>query len=459
MPQSNTTVAALTQRGDRPSSPKHAVDRAFLPAAIEVLETPANPLGRTVALVLAAFFVIAVGWAAFAEIEVVAVARGQVEPSGGVQAVEPLERGVVRRLTVSNGDRVEAGQLLIELDPTEFEVDVEQLTRERQVHLLEVARLLAMLEGLAGRPTDFSPPPEADAEEVAIQRQRLDSDLAAYRAQMAELRAETGRRVAERAAAAAEIVKGREILPLIAEREQALHQLMEQGNTPRPVWLEVKTAAIQTRQEIAINEARLVEAESAIFAAERQQERLAADAVRDAMAQLIEARDEVAARTVALRKARQRDAYTRLAAPVAGWVQELEKTVPGRVVNPAEPLLVIVPADAPLLVEAKVPNADVGFLRVGDPVEIKIDSFPFTRFGTLQGQLVKLSSSSIEDEELGLVYEARIAIDDEQDERTSRIELTPGMQATAEIKTGTRTVLEFLFSPIARTADEALRER
>lgn len=459
MPRNDATVAELTRAGAWRSPARDAVDRAFLPAAIEVLETAANPLGRAIALTLAAAFAGAVLWAALAEIDVVAVARGQVQPVGGVQAVEPLERGVVRRLRVANGDEVQAGQLLIELDPTEAEVDVEQLERERRTHALDAARLEAMLAGLEGRPAGLGPPPGTDPQEAALQAARLRSDLAAHQARVAEIEAEIERRIAERDAAAAEIGKGREILPLIAEREEALRALMAQGNTPRPVWLEVKTALIQTRHEIAVNEARLAEAEAAIAAARRQQDRLAADAERDAVALLAEARDAVAARTVALRKARRRDAYARLTAPVAGWVQQLEKTAPGRVVSPAEPLLVIVPADAPLQVEARIPNADIGFVAIGDPVEIKVDAFPFTRFGTLRGRLVDLSGSTVEDEELGLVYEATVEIEDPSEEAERRIRLSPGMLASVEIRTGTRTVLDYLLSPVRRTAGEALRER
>lgn len=436
-------------------------EREFLPAALEILETPANPIGRAVALSLAAFFVIAITWAWIGEIDIVAVAQGRVVPVGGVKHIQPREIGNVRAIHVSDGMYVEEGDLLIELDPTESEVDRDQLERERMEAAVEVSRLTAYIRGLRGLPANYAPPEgSSDPAIVAMHESRLESDLAAFEAQIASLDAELSRRIADREAIQAEIAKLDALIPLLTEREESLRQLLEKGHTPKPVWQEAKTVLIETRHDRVIQGHRLAEAESGMDAAVKERNRVVADLLREAYAELAEARKSLSQSDLALRKALNREELHNLRAPVSGVVQQLSVHTVGGVVQPAEPLLVIVPDDAVLEVQVNVLNKDAGFVELQDEAEIKLDAFTFTKYGTLDGIVRSISSDALEDENLGFVYDTRITLLSDYIHADGRnVPLIPGMSVTAEIKTGKRRIIEFLLSPVKRYQSEFGQER
>lgn len=437
-------------------------EREFLPAALEILETPANPAGRAVAISLALFFTIALAWAFIGKIDIVAVAQGRVVPVGGVKQVQPREIGNVRAIHVADGEHVEAGQPLIELDPTESEVDRDQLARERMEAAINVARLTAYINGLRGREPNYSPP-EVDGFDPAIavmHRSRLESDLAAFEAEVASLDAELSRRVADRSAIQAEVAKLNELIPLLADRELALRELLEKGVTPKPTWQEAKTHLIENQHDQVIQGHRLTEAESGMEAAVKERQRIIADKLQQAYTELAEARKALSQSDLALRKALNREELHLLRAPVAGTVQQLAVHTVGGVVQPAEPLLVIVPDEADLEVRVQILNKDKGFVEEENDAEIKIESFNFTKYGTLTGTVRSISSDAVEDETLGLVFDASVSLDADTIRADGRdVPLVPGMSVTVEIKTGKRRIIDFLLSPIQRYQDEAIRER
>ena len=434
--------------------------REFLPAALEIMETPANPLGRGVAIALSAFFAIAVAWALLGRIDVVAVAHGRIVPVGGVKAVQSLEAGIVRAIHVRDGQKVAAGELLIELDPTESEVDREQIQRDRTEAAVEAARIEAMLDGLAGGPGAFEPPAGADPALAGLHANRLRSDLAAYEAQTASLDAERARVAADRAALDAELAKLRATLPFLTEREATLRALEAKGHAARPVWLEAKTVLIASVYDAEVLEHRVAEAEAAMVAAERRKAELEAEARRLAMEMLQDARRRLELGDIALRSADKRERQQRLTAPADGTVQQLAIHTVGGVASPAETLLVVVPETGDLEVQAFVLNRDKGFVRAGQTAVVKLEAFPFTRYGHIDGAVLHLSGDAIEDEARGLVYDARVSLAETSIAADGEaVALAPGMAVTVEIRTGERRVIEFLLSPLLRYRDESLRER
>ena len=434
--------------------------REFLPAALEVLETPANPLGRVIALTLAALFVIVVLWALIGSVDVVAVAQGRIVPVGGIKLIQPLEAGTVRAIHVRDGQQVKAGDLLVELDPTESEVDRDQLLRDREEAGVDFARLTAMLDGLAGGEATYTPPDGVDPDLAALHRDRLSADLASYQAQLASDDADLARQEAEEEALKAERDKLTETIPIIAEREEALRQLADQGLTARPKWLEVKTQLIGSQHDLTVLTHRIDEAAAGIVAAQKNRAKFVADTRRQAYVDLLDARHRLNQAEIALRKADQRERQHQLVAPVDGKVQQLAVHTVGGVVTPAETLMVIVPDTSQLEVEAFVLNRDKGFVRAGQDAVIKLQAFPFTRYGTIAGKVLHLSGDSIKDDKQGLVYDARLSLAatsiraDGED-----VPLEPGMEVSVEIKTGTRRLIEYLLSPLLRYENEAMRER
>jgi len=434
--------------------------REFLPAALEIVETPASPLGRIVALSLAAFFTIAVVWAVLGKVDVVAVAQGRIVPEGGVKTIQPLEIGKVRTIHVRDGDRVSAGDVLIELDPTESEVDVDQLRRELLELDLVLRRLGAHLRGLDGRPPEFEPTEGAEPRLVRMHEAQLEADQRAFQSRLATIEADISRRLAEIDSIKAEIGKYTQILPLNKEREADLYELLQRGNTEQLRWMEAKEQLIDTQENINIARHRLRESESGLEAAFKQMEDAKAEAQQEALAEMVESNRRVDEIRLALKKAAQRERFTRLVAPVDGVVQQLAVKTEGGVVTPAEPVMAVVPADAMLEIEATVLNKDKGFVEPGQAAEIKVETFLFTKYGTIDGEVLDIADDAVEEENVGLVYPIRVALAETQMQVEGRpVPLTSGMNVTVEIKTGRRRIIEFLLSPLKKYGDEAIQER
>ncbi|MBN8196033.1 HlyD family type I secretion periplasmic adaptor subunit [Thalassospira povalilytica] len=451
----------LNPNSDQSKSRRFAEEREFLPAAIEIMETPANPIGRTVALSLAGFFTIALAWSVIGEVDVVAVAQGRLVPTGGVKQIQPLEIGTVRAIHVRDGQHVSAGDLLIELDPTESEADKGQLLHERDAAALDIARLKTFLDGLDRREIPPLPKHAALNDEILqTAEQKLRSDLAAFFAKLAAKDAEAAKLRAERASIKAEIAKSRELLPLLVEREGSLSGLVSDGISTKPVWLEVKQQLIETKSNLEIYRNRLEEADASIMAAEKDRENLIAQTKQQTLEQLLEARNKFQTAVITLRKAESREDRHQLRAPVSGTIQQLAVHTVRGVVSPAESLMVVVPDDVELEAVAKVQNKDAGFVATEQDAVIKIDSFPFTRYGKIDGKVKSISRDAIQDEDLGLVYEVRATLQASEIFADGRmVKLTPGMTASVEVKTGKRRIIEFLLSPVMKYGDEALRER
>ncbi|MDP6390978.1 MAG: HlyD family type I secretion periplasmic adaptor subunit [Alphaproteobacteria bacterium] len=435
-------------------------EQDFLPSALEIVERPASPAARTVALTLVAFFTIAVVWAMVGEVDIVAVAQGKIVPAGGVQAIQSLEIGVVRAIHVREGQDVKSGDLLIELDPTESEVDKGQVARELVAAQVDFARQNAMLRALDGGKAAFTAPKGADPNVVMLHRERLKSDILAHEAKLAALEGEFSKRIAERAAIKAEISKLEATIPLVAEREKSLAGLIKKGIAPRRQWLEVKQTLIEQRQDLAIEKHRLAEADAALVTIQKQRKQAEAEARREVLGEIVEVQNRISAATLQLRKVEKRERLQRLRAPADGVVQQLQVHTVGGVVTPAQVLMVVVPKNTPLEIEAMIFNKDKGFVEAGQAAEIKVESFSFTKYGVVDGHVKHVSGDAVQDENLGLIYPARVAMS----RTTMRVDgrdvpLVPGMAVTVEIKTGKRQIIEFLMSPLLRYRQESLRER
>ena len=452
--------AALSEERARPKIARRGHELEFLPAAVEVLETPASPAGRTVMLLIVAFFVTATAWAWFGSIETVAVAQGRIIPGGRVKVIQPLEIGVIRAIHVEEGQHVKAGQLLIALDPTASGADRTRLQQEQMAAMTDLARLEAMLDNGPEPVSAFQPPAGADPALVAMNRALLIDRLEEQRARQAAIAQEIQQRKAELTGIMTSIETLAGIIPLLAERVDKRQILADKGYGSKLLVLQLRQELQEHQGSLALEQNRRREIEAAIAALEqRLAETVAAfrAQLQQDMSAALQRRDAAAQE---LLKAEKRHRQRNLTAPVAGRVQQLQVHTLGGVVNPAEPLMVIVPDDSQLEIEAMVLNKDVGFVAVGQAVEIKVESFPFTKYGLIEGEVRQISADAVQDERLGLVYPARVVLKQTQILVGERwVDLAPGMSVTAEVKTGERRTIEFFLSPFLRYQDEALRER
>jgi hemolysin D len=434
-------------------------EREFLPAAIEIMEQPAPPLGRALIWSLCAFFTIAVGWSVVGRVDIVAVATGKVVPQGRTKVVQPLEIGVVRAIHVADGDRVTVGQPLIDLDPTDATADLDKMERERVARALDVARLDSLLSG--GPDTAPLQVPDGSEPNLLEAAERLlDSQWQECTARLAALDGEIERRTSEIKVAESEVERLKAILPLLRDRSDSLGGLALKGFTSRLHASEVQQQLIEAEKNLLGAEDKHREAEAALRAAQQQRRQTERESESQWRKDRAEAADKWAVARQEILKARKRRDLQRLVSPIDGTVTNLATWTVGGVVKPGDTLLNVVPLSATPEIEAQVLNKDIGFVLAGQKVSVKFDAFPFTRYGTVPGEVIDVSRDANKDDKLGLVYPVRVrleAADMEIDGK--RVAIAPGMAVNAEIITGDRRVIDFVLSPILRYRGEAGRER
>ncbi|MEK7445241.1 MAG: HlyD family type I secretion periplasmic adaptor subunit [candidate division NC10 bacterium] len=431
-------------------------DREFLPALLEIQDSPPSPLGMALGLIILALVAAVAAWATLGSLDVVAVARGRVITAGHSKLIQPLEAGLIRAIRVADGAAVRKGQVLVELDPTASGADETRLASEEAAARVHIARLRALL---AGQPS-FDGPPGAEAGLVALQRQLLADQRQEQERRLEAAALGISQRVSAVEGARANVERLRMLVAMQTERAQAYRTLFEREYVARMQYLEVEERRVDRVQELAMERQRLDRERAALAEAEKQYEVLESEFKRARLGELTEWETRAAAVSQDVVKAARRRAVQRLVSPVDGVVQQLAVHTVGGVVTPGQQLMVVVPRDAPLEVEAWVENKDVGFVRPGQPVEVKVETFPFTRYGTVAGRVTSLSGDAVSVERLGLVYAARVSLDRSAVRVEERdVALAPGMAVTVEIAIGRRRVLDFFLSPLLRRTHESLRER
>jgi hemolysin D len=466
----------------RRAQDRRGEELAFLPAALEIVETPPSPIGRAIGATIILLFCAALVWAWWGTIDIVASATGKILPGGRIKVVQPFETGVVRSIRVQDGQAVKAGDVLIELDPTVNAAERDHMRNDVLAERLNIARLRAALAGGDDPVTDFKPPADADPELISTQRQLLLNQVTEHRAKIAALARQQAQKEAEQATTAATIHKLETIIPVIQSRVDIRKTLVEKELGSKLSYFEVFQLLVEQREEFNVQKSHLQETEAAIAAIRETRGQAAAEYRHTLSDELAKAEQKANGLAQDLIKAEQRTRLQLLTAPVDGVVQQLAIHTVGGVVTPAQSLLVVVPSsDSRLEIEAMVSNSDIGFIHPGQDAEIKVDTFNFTRYGLLHGQVLTVSQDAVirdrqqdrsNDRRLGtqndssepkgqeLNYSARISLDRTKMQIDDRmVNLSPGMAVTVEIKTGSRKILNYLLSPLLRYRQETLRER
>lgn len=451
----NHLLVLLREKSQHLVPQSHDPETEFFPAALEIQETPPSPIGRTIAWAIMLFFIIAVIWAIIGKVDIVATAQGKIIPSGRVKVIQPLEIGVIRGIQVTEGQQVNKGDVLIELDPTSTEADKERLSKEfataQQEHLrLQILGHIIQQQKQSSRSSLKDP----------IQREILDNQISEYTNRLAALDSQIKRRQAELVSTQQLVKKLEGTLPLISKRVKSLKSLSGKKLVAEHAYLELEEERIVQQQDLAAQRSRLTEIKAGIDEARQQREAVIAEYRSKTLSDLAESERKLSAVEQELIKAEQRTTLQKLTAPVDGVVQQLAVHTVGGVVTPAQQLMLIVPQEQNLEVEAFVANKDIGFVRNGQTAEIKVETFPFTRYGTIDAEILNVSNDAISDENLGLVYAARVLMKKSVMQVGDKlVNLTPGMAVTVEVKTGKRRLIEFFLSPLLRYKDESIKER
>jgi hemolysin D len=456
-------------------------DLAFLPAALEIVETPASPLGRSIAFSIMALFALALIWACVGKVDIVASAKGKIVPTGRTKVIQPFETGVVRAIDVRDGQLVTAGETLIELDPTMNDAETKHNQSDLIAAQLDVARLQAEL-GDGDPVTSFTPPADAPAALVAVQRQFLLDQLAEQQAKLDVLDRQQHQKEAERDTTQANIEKLEASLPIMQERLQIRKTLFEHTTGSKANYLELLQPYVEEQHELDVQKRKTDEATAAIAAIGAQRTETREEFRRERYTDLVEAERKAKGLSEDVIRAQHRAQLQALTSPVDGTVQQLAVHTIGGVVTPAQSLLVVVPSDSHLEIEAMVENRDIGFVHAGQDAQIKVDAFNFNRYGLIGGKVVEVSPDAIsrdkpadkgnadqgtdaendssEPSNQQLVFAARVSLDQTQMQVEDRmVNLSPGMAVTVEIRTGSRRIISYLLSPLLKFKQDALRER
>ena len=279
-------------------------------------------------------------------------------------------------------------------------------------------------------------------------------------AKLARIDADVARREAERASTQEIVRKLEQTAPLARQRAQDFKDLVDKNYISKHGYLDKEQIRIEQEADLATQRSRLRELDAGIAEGQSQRTALISETRRMTLDSLNEADQKNVSFGQEQIKADSRGRQMKLTAPVDGTVQQLAVHTVGGVVTPAQALMVIVPSDNPLEVEAVLDNKDIGFVSEGQQAEIKIETFPFTRYGTIEGKVSSVSGDAVVDEKKGLVYSARVSLDKTHLQVEEKlVRLQPGMAVTVEVKTGNRRVIEYFLSPLLRAGDESLRER
>jgi hemolysin D len=467
----------------RSTDEKHlrSLELAFLPAALEIVETPPSPLGRIIGLSIVSIFAAALLWACVGTVDIVAVAPGKIIPSDRTKMVQPFETGVVREIKVRDGQSVKAGDVLVDLDSTTADAEVGHLQSDLMAARLDIARLRAAIANKEDPLSAFTPPKDASADLVQMYRGLLLSQSSEQKAKLASIDGQLAQKAAERDTIQASVDKLKNTLVPLQQRVEIREQLFQKELGSKVTYLTELQDLVGQRQDILVQEKRGSETNAAVTALTETRAKTVAEYERTLFDDLTKAQQKEAGFRRDIVKAEQRRNLQRLTAPVDGIVQQLAIHTIGGVVTPAQTLMYIVPADSRLEIEAMISNRDIGFVSAGQEAAVKIDTFNFTRYGLLRGTILSISQDAIPRDKIPdtagdktsgagndsseprgqeLLYAARISLDRTQLAiEDKQVNLSPGMAVTAEVKTGRRRIISYLLSPLSRYQHDSMRER
>ena len=466
----------------------HVDDRAFLPAAVEIIETPPSPHAISMTLGICAFLAAALVWCWFGRLDVYATARGKIEPAGHAKIVGALDPGKVATVGAKEGQAVKAGDVLVALDTSEPEAEYASATQAMIAARAEAIRRQAVLavavSGDWNKAVTIDWPDDIPATARLREENVLHGDLQEQSAKLASLAAQKVEKEAAVKQLNDSIDAENKLMVTLKDRVALRQALIDKDVGTKTLLYDAIQSQQQEEAQLAGDLGKRDQAVAAVKSVDTQLTETTTNFVSDQTRQMATARrlaDEKAADRV---KAKVRIDRMTMRAPVDGVVQSLAVTTIGQVVTTGQELMSIVPSDAPPQIVAYVTNDDIGFVTPGDNAVVKIDSFPFTRYGTIDARVDEIARDAIPADTANqrltdptkgdnnrqltptarpttdLVFEARLTPSAHAIEINGReVPLSPGMTVTVEIKTGSRRIIEYLFSPLVEVAGKAMRER
>ncbi len=461
-------------------------DREFLAPVLEILETPASPVRVAFLWIICALVVVGLGLAYFGRIDIIASAQGKFQPTGRVKVIEPVETGRVVAVHTANGALVKAGDVLLELDRSAAEAEARAADAALKSAEAESLRRSAALTAAGARA--FSPPPAiawpADMDALRAREEGvLAADLGQLSATIASFDAQKAQKSAERHMLEQTIATQKNLIATLQERVDMRAQLVASQSGAKSAVIDATETLQYQQTQLAIHEEELASATTGLDVVARDTEKAVQSFLSDQAQKLDASERQAEENRQHLAKAEAMVDTLTLRAPIDGRVQSSIITNVGQVVDSGQEVMRIVPQDSRLEIEAYVPNQDIGFVRVGQEAVIKVESFPFTRYGSLKAKVIRIAKDAIPSPDASAIegdptrvskasgfagaertQNLVFAVELEPNASTIMVDgvarpLTSGMAATVEIKTGSRRLLEYLFSPVMEVGSKAMRER
>ena len=418
----------------------------FKPLLSEIEESPVSPLGRFTFWTVVSLIIINIIWLIIGKIDIVITARGIVIPDGEAKIIQPLETGVIKEILVKEGDFVRKDQLLVLIDTMTTDAQLKTVKENLETSKEEAKRLEA--QGLEQK---FNSKDEAQKNLYNESLKALNSLIGAKNQEIKQIERQIDSNLAQKRDYENQLQSS-------IDREKRLENVKD-----IVAYNDVKEAQDRTialRESVNRTEAEI----KRLQAQKRQIQNEIAQLKADFKAQKLENLTETNKRIKELEASKEQIEFSninqKITAPVDGYVDKLMVHTIGGVVTPAQELIALTPADIPLLIKATVLNKDIGFIKPDMPVSIKIDTYDFQKYGLLHGKVKSISQNSIENEELGPVYEIYITLDKNTliiDGKEQKI--STGMTLNAEIEIGKRRIIEFFIYPLIKYMDEGVSVR
>lgn len=424
----------------------------FKPVLSEIEDSPVSPLGRCTFWVIVAIMVVTVLWLTLGKVDIVVSARGLVIPDGEAKIIQPLDTGVISKILVKEGDFVKEGQALMEIDPATTEPELESVQKNLEDTLLEIKRLNATTDGIEFDTTNET------SETALIQQNLYNASMSALKNKVEVKKIDLSKTEDELNASRAELEAKKQILGSAMDKEQRMKNVLDviAYDDYQNVINEIKTLSAEvTKLNYQIKEltSQKVQIQKEISAIEDEFKATNLEKLADKTKAANELKSN--ADQIIFRNTKQT-----ITSPCDGYVDKLFIHTIGGVVTPAQQLFAVTPVNTPLLIKATVLNQDIGFVKEGMNVSVKIDTFNFQKYGMIEGEVKTVSKNSIQDEKLGPVYEVYIT----PLTHTLKVEgkdedIRTGMSLSAEINVGKRRIIEFFIYPLIKYLDEGMSVR
>ncbi|MEW5819918.1 MAG: HlyD family type I secretion periplasmic adaptor subunit [Cyanobacteriota bacterium] len=428
----------------------------FKPILAEIEERPISPLGRATFWIIVIFIVFAILWMFFGKVDVVVSARGKIIPVGNIKILQPLETGVVKQILVKEGDYVKKGQVLMEVDPSTTEPELESLTQNLHYLELESDRLNATTEG-----TDFILDRAQildDIEAMKVQKELYESSMRSLKKQLQAKNFELKKLDEQINSTHTEKNNNENLLEIALDKEQRLKQVIDL--IAKKELDDVQANILTYNSKIKELDYKLKELNHEKSQIYEEIDYIKANFKETNLKELSDRQKQSTQIKANIKEIAFRNKKQNIVSPVDGYINMLFIHTVGGVVTPAEKLISVVPKNTPIVIKVNVLNKDIGFIEEGMDVQIKIDTFSFQKYGLLKGVVTQVSKDSIEDEKLGPVYEVYInPIDHTLLVEGKEVSISTGMSLTAEIKVGKRRIIEFFIYPLIKYLDEGISVR